>query len=270
MTADLTEADYVARVNARHWTWAVETGAGFTKPWLDLDVDLLRRCAAGQLTEMPAPLDDVYPSSVLSDIEGTDVLCLAAGGGQQSAIFALLGARVTVLDLTAAQLAGDRTAAAHYRYEVHTVQGDMRDLSCFADASFDLVYQAESMSWVPDAREVYAGVARVLRPAGLYRVSFANPATEFVEMDSWDGDGYRISIPYRVTESAQRSDGGGPDSMQFRHHMGEIFEGLIELGFAVKQVQDAPTYFREDEGAPATWDHYLRYVGGFAIVARKG
>jgi len=36
------------------------------------------------------------------------VLCLASGGEQQSAIFGLLGADVTVLDLCAQQLAGDR------------------------------------------------------------------------------------------------------------------------------------------------------------------
>jgi SAM-dependent methyltransferase len=146
----------------------------------------------------------------------------------------------------------------------------MRDLSCLPDQSFDLVYQAESMSWVPDARQVYQGVARVLRPGGLYRVSFTNPASEFVEMSSWDDEGYRMSVPYEVTEQICASDDGGPDSLQFRHHMGEIFNGLLELGLTVEQVQDSPSYFRKDPDIqPGSWEHYLRYIGGFAVVARK-
>ena len=44
-----------------------------------------------------------------------DVLCLAAGGGQQSVAFALLGANVTVFDLSETQLEHDRLAAAALR-----------------------------------------------------------------------------------------------------------------------------------------------------------
>lgn len=265
-----SKLDRIAALNERHWTWAVESGVGFTAPWLHLDRQLVRRYARGELEDAPEELAELYPASMLAGVEGKDVLCLASGGGQQSAVFGLLGARVTVFDLTEAQLEGDRRAAAHYGYDPATIQGDMRDLSRLADASFDLVYQAESMSWVPDAREVYRGVARILRPGGLYRVSFTDPATEFVEMSSWDGDGYKLTVPYAVTAQISRSDEGGPDSAQFRHPMGEIFNGLLELGFTIERVQDGPHYFREDPTlVRGTWEHYLRYVGFFAILARN-
>ncbi|MET0647531.1 MAG: class I SAM-dependent methyltransferase [Pyrinomonadaceae bacterium] len=57
------------------------------------------------------------------------MLCLAGGGGRESACFALLGAAVTVFDLSPEQLERDRLAAAHYGTHVETVRGDMRDLS---------------------------------------------------------------------------------------------------------------------------------------------
>ena len=271
MSAPSTEDDWIAATNRRHWEWAVQTGVGFTVPWLDLNAELLRQYAGGELETIPEALDDIYPASVLADVEGKDVLCLASGGGQQSAVFGLLGARVTVLDLTEAQLEGDRVAAAHYGYDLVTIQADMRDLSRLPDASFDLVYQAESMCWVPDAQQVFSGVARVLRPGRLYRVPFPNPATEFVELSSWDGEGYRITVPYAETERVLQPDEDGPDSVQFRHHIGTIFNGLIEAGLIIDDVQDAPHYFRTDADArPGSWDHALLYVGGFAIVARKG
>jgi SAM-dependent methyltransferase len=213
----------------------------------------------------------MVPLSVLADAGGKDVLCLASGGGQQSAVFGLLGARVTVLDLTEGQLDGDRTAAAHYGYDLVAIQGDMRDLSGLADESFDLVYQGNTMSWVPDARQVYAGVARVLRKGGVYRVHFPNPATEFVDCDSWDGEGYRLTVPYGVTEQVLRPGVDGPDCIQFRHHLGEVFNGLLDVGLSIRRVQDAPHYFREYADAPpGSWDHWLMFVGGFAIVATKG
>jgi SAM-dependent methyltransferase len=135
----MSPQDRIAATNERHWTWAVAKGAGCTLPWLDLDPVLLHRYARGEVRTLPEPWDDIYPARVLAGAEGQDVLCLASGGGQQSAVFGLLGARVTVLDLTEGQLAGDRRAAAHYGYELTTIRGDMRDLSGLADASFDLV-----------------------------------------------------------------------------------------------------------------------------------
>ena len=267
----MSAQDRIAAINERRWEWAVTKGAGCTVPWLDLDPVLLRRYARGEVQALPEPWDDMYPARVLAGAEGRDVLCLASGGGQQSAVFGLLGARVTVLDLTEGQLAGDRRAAAHYGYEVTTIRGDMRDLSCLADASFDLVYQGNSTAWVPDVRPIYAGVVRVLRPGGLYRVDFTNPATEFVDFVSWDGVGYRITVPYAQTEVVEQIDPDGPESLQFRHPMSEIFNGLLALGLSIEQVQDSPHYFRRrPQARPGSWDHALGYLGGFAVVARKG
>ena len=40
----------------------------------------------------------------------------------------------------------------------------------------DLVCQVAASSWIPNTRQVYEQVARVLRPGGLYRVDFCNHA----------------------------------------------------------------------------------------------
>jgi SAM-dependent methyltransferase len=263
--------DEIGATNRRHWERMVKEGCGFTQPWLDLNRALLRRYVCGQLDPVPAPLLEIYPASLLADVEGKDVLCLASGGGQQSAVFGLLGARVTVVDLTEGQLDGDKTAAAHYGYEVTTICADMRDLSCLGDGTFNLVYQAPSMAYVPDVRPVYAEVFRALRPNGIYRVCFTNPATEFVDWDSWDGEGYRLTKPY-----ADRIEGtteeGAEGSIQFRHSMADIFNGLVATGFSIQQVEDDPQHRaqRNAKAQPGTWEHWLTYVVGFAVVARKG
>lgn len=263
--------DEVAAVNERHWDWSVRKGAGCTIPWLDLDAALLRRYASGELEPVPERLRDFMTelSGVLAGVAGKDVLCLAAGGGQQSAVFGLLGARVTVVDLCNGQLEGDRKAAAHYGYDVTTIQADMRDLSCLQDDAFDVVYGTGSC-FIPEMAPVFAGVARVLRPGGLYRADFPNPASEFVDADSWDGQGYRITIPYHVKKRIDPPEDGGAPAIQFRHYMDEIFNGLLDAGFSIERVFDPSRHDRPDPDVrPGSWRHWGAYIGGLCILSRK-
>ena len=255
--------DEVALANRKLWEEEVKQGCGYTIPWLDLDAGLLREYTSGELESLPEPMDCLSPPSVFAGVEGKDVLCLASGGGQQSAVFGLLGAKVTVVDLAEGQLRGDRRAAEHHGYEVTALHADMRDLSCIADASFDLVYQAPSLAYVPHLREVYWEVSRVLRDGGRYRAQYHQPAIFFTD---WDGEGYRINEPY--AERVMRREDGG---IEFRHYMDDIFGGLIEAGLSLRQVVDQGRQREPDpEAPPGSWAHQDAFVGGgFVIVAVK-
>jgi len=263
--------DEVAVANERLWEGEVKKGGGHTIPWLDLDLDQLRQFIRGDLGEVapeivgrrePRRLVNMSPRSVLADVEGKDVLCLSCGGGQQSAVFALLGARVTVVDIAQGQLEADRKAAAHYGYDVRTIHGDMRDLSCLEAGSFDIVY-GMTPCYVPSIREVYTEVARVLKAGGLYRTDIGQPAIHLIE---WDGGGYRISKPY-FEYIHQRDDGG----IEFRHYMDDIFNGLSDNGLLLLRVEDTGRYRKPAPDArPGSWTHESAYVGGgFVILAKK-
>lgn len=95
----MRERDEVAAANERLWEKEVQEGCGFTIPWLELDPELIKQYAEGTLEPVSEPLTEMSPHNILADVDGKDVLCLACGGGQQSAVFALLGARVTVVDI---------------------------------------------------------------------------------------------------------------------------------------------------------------------------
>ncbi len=241
--------DEMIQANQRLWEEEVKKECGYTVPWLDLDVDLLRDYAAGKIEVLPEPYNHIYPPNTVAHIEGKEVLCLASGGGQQSAVFGLLGARVTVVDLTEGQLDGDRKAASHYGYNVTTVQTDMSDLSKVKDNSFDLIYQPESMCYVPDIRQVFSEVARVLKPGGTYRVVLQSPVTFFRK---WNGDQYYINTPY--SERILRREDGG---IEFRHYTADIFNGLLDAGLSLQRVHEAIEFRQQSPEA-------------FVIVARKG
>jgi 2-polyprenyl-3-methyl-5-hydroxy-6-metoxy-1,4-benzoquinol methylase len=77
------------------------------------------------------------------------VLCLAAGGGQQGPVLAAAGAAVTVFDNSPRQLGRDEEVAAREGLATRTVLGDMRDLSAFPDASFDVVFNPPQGTGLP-------------------------------------------------------------------------------------------------------------------------
>lgn len=61
--------DEIATINKRHWKKMVKEECGFTRPWLELDHEIVSQYAMGKLNPVPETLVSIYPSSVLSDIE---------------------------------------------------------------------------------------------------------------------------------------------------------------------------------------------------------
>jgi len=266
--------DEIARINKRHWEAGgiSSTDAG-TRPFLDVDRDVIAAYAAGKSDQLPEPFEEGYSKRITRNVQGKRVLCLASGGGQQSVLYGLLGAEVTVLDLSAKQLQADHIAARYYGYRVETVEGDMRDLSLFEEDHFDLVIQGVSIGYVPDVRVVFKQVARVLRPGGWYRNTYMNPATVpacFSGTDNgWDGQRYRLSEPYRGGPILIRPDGSenmdeGEMTGEFRHLLSDIFTGLVEAGFLIREVHESANLNEEDK--PGSFGHMAATLGMFFRV----
>jgi SAM-dependent methyltransferase len=246
--------DDSTRYNIERWKALVDANALFTRPALNLDPVSARA--------------RVDPEGRLGDVAGKNVLCLAGGGGQQSVAFALLGANVTVFDLSDGQLQRDQEAAAHYGVDIQTRQGDMRDLSCFEEKAFDIVYEPYSLSFVPDPRGVFQQVARVIRINGLYQVTCANPFFVGLSEKDWNGRGYTVEHPYingaEVTYEDQhwvydRSKVGAtiPFPREYRHTLSTLVSGLVDPGFVIIHVTD---HFDIHPGAtaePGTWEHFI-------------
>ncbi len=249
--------DEVATYNRERWNALVEAGIEYSRPWLDLTPEAAR-----------ARLDF---HGFLGDVRGKDVLCLANGGGQQSVAFALMGARVTVLDLSDAQLEQDRAAAAHYGLDTRTEQGDMRDLSRFEDASFDIVCHHYSINFVPDPARVFDEVARVLRPGGHYWLGFGNPHRFTLRDEIWR-DGYAITRPYRDGEAEFADDNWdveqphgekvrvrGPH--EFLHTWTTMLNGLGSRGFIIRHVDESGD--RDVDHEVGSWPHFMSLLPAF-------
>lgn len=246
--------DEQTRFNRERWTALSKAGVDYAQPRLE-------ETPASALYNLDP--DGRLAQIGLTDLTGKDVLCLASGGGQQSARFGVLGANVTVLDFTPHQLELDQKVADHYGFDLRLVEGDMRDLSLFEAASFDIVWHPFSVNFIPDPLPVYREVARVIRPKGLYYHQFANPHWTMDEHD-WTGNGYPIKQPY-VQGSVLQGDSmwevndqkiEGPT--EFMHTFGTIVNGLGENGFHIYAITEMPHGKPDDE--PGTWYHIMTYL----------
>jgi ubiquinone/menaquinone biosynthesis C-methylase UbiE len=259
--------DDVHRFNRARWNALARANALFTRPWLNETAASARH--------------QIDPAGRLGDLQNKDVLCLAGGGGQQSAAFALNGARVTVFDISEGQLSRDDEAARHYGYSVATVQGDMRNLSMFRAGSFDIISQPYSLNFVPDCRQVFAQVARALRTGGLYSFWTANPFAAGLGTHSWNGVAYEINRPYEQGTELQYEDeswvfpqdspelrGAGP--REYRQILSTILNGLVDAGFTLIHMQEETGHAPAHEPAPGTWDHFTTVIPPwFSFLARR-
>ncbi len=272
--------------NRAEWDDNVQAGDLYTKPWLHLTQEDALRFARAELSgfhEPAGPIDNPMLREIrriiYEDVAGKRVLCLASGGGQQSALFSLLGADVTVADLSQKQLDGDIQAARHYGYDIRTELLSMTDLSAFEDDFFDIVYQPVSICFVPDVLPVYREVYRVLRPGGMYTVAHINPATYPACFDGgpggWDGTGYRIAEPYaggaiRMDETGRENMERGEPTGEFRHLYTDIFCELTKAGLSIKYVWEDARNFVRTGAAPGSEAHSHKIVQKyFEVLAVK-
>lgn len=226
----------VREYNRRVWDAEVERGGEWTIP---VGEELTEAARRGQwsvlLTEtVPVPRE-WFPV----ELKGVDVLCLASGGGQQGPILSAAGARVTVFDNSPRQLAQDRSVAERDRLDLRTVEGDMRDLSAFADESFDLVFHPVSNIFVPEVRPVWREANRVLRRGGLLLAGFLNPACYIFDLELAERGALEVKnrLPYSDIDSLsgderrRRMEAG--EALEFSHTLTDQIGGQLDAGFAI-------------------------------------
>lgn len=217
---------------------------GGKSPWSQpVGPEIIEKAKQGDfsilLTENVAVPRRWFPS-----LGGTDVLCLASGGGQQGPILAAAGANVTVFDNSPAQLKQDQLVAEREALSLCTVEGDAADLSMFADESFDLVFNPVSTVFMEDVRAIWKECHRVLRPGGILMTGFMNPVHYIFDSHKADEGILEVaySIPYSDLTSIPKDDlkelmeNGLP--VEFGHSLADLLGGQCKTGFVITDMYE--------------------------------
>ena len=175
-------------------------------------------------------------------LDGCPTLMLASGGGQQSPIMAAAGAKVTVLDISDAQLAQDRKVAQREDLEIQTVQGSMDDLSSFSDETFDLIVHPCSNSFIPELAPVWKEAARVLKSGGRIMSGFCNPFIFLFDDEAIANGKLDVihSLPYSdescLTRDRLQALEAEDEPLMFGHTLSSQLGGQNAAGLAIIDI----------------------------------
>ncbi len=225
----------IVQFNKRAWDRQVEQGNRWTVPVSREEIALARR---GDWQVLLTPSKPV-PRSWFPSLSGLDILCLASGGGQQGPILAAAGAQVTVFDNSPRQLAQDRMVADRESLDIRTVEGDMSNLSCFPDESFDLIVHPVANTFIPAVRPVWQEAYRVLRPGGALLAGFSNPVIYIFDFALYE-EGVlqaKYALPYSdltsLSEEERERFLHEDAPLEFGHLLEDQIGGQIDAGFLI-------------------------------------
>jgi SAM-dependent methyltransferase len=226
----------------------------------------------------PSPDDDLRDPLAKADglgwlggsVAGKRLLCLAAGGGRQSAMYAAAGAKVTVVDLSPEMLALDRQVAAERGLDIRAIEASMDDLGALEAAGFEVVIQPVSTCYVPDILAVYREVARVTATGGVYVSQHKQPASLQAAVEP-SPRGYELTEPYfrsgplpSVAGCLHREEG----TLEFLHRWEELVGGMCRAGFVIEDLVEPPHV--KPDAELGSFAHRSRYVAPYVrIKARR-
>jgi SAM-dependent methyltransferase len=217
--------------NREAWNRQVEEGNPWTVPVTSEQVQAARE---GSWQVVLTPTIPVPRAWFPAEMRGADILCLASGGGQQGPLLAAAGARVTVFDNSPRQLARDAMVAQRDGLEIRTVEGDMADLSAFADASFDLIFHPVSNCFAEEILPVWRECYHVLRRGGGLLVGFIQPHRYCVEEEQ-EPYFVRWKLPFAdirdMAEEERVRRFGANAPLEFSHTFTEQIGGQLAAGF---------------------------------------
>lgn len=177
------------------------------------------------------------PYEWYSDCEGKKVLGVAAGGGQQMAVFSALGANCTLLDISGEQIESDLLVSQREGYKIDLIKGDMTERFPFDDESFDVVINPISNHYIRDLQPFYNEIYRVLKKGGIFIAGMENEIYWAVTPNT---NKLEIKLPVDPLTDKKMYDDliQNGYALQFSHTTSEQIRCQLKAGFVLKDMYD--------------------------------
>lgn len=177
------------------------------------------------------------PKDWFLPFEGLKILGLASGGGQQMPIFAALGAKCTIIDISDKQLENERLVASREGYDINIVKADVTEKLPFEDESFDFIFHPVSNVYMEDVYHVFREAYRVLKKGGIMISGLDNGINFIID----ESEKMIINkLPYNPLRNKDhekflldRNYG-----YEFSHTLEEQIGGQLKAGFILQDIYE--------------------------------
>jgi SAM-dependent methyltransferase len=189
----------------------------------------------------------------VGDVRGKSLVHLLCHIGTDTLSWALLGARVTGIDISSESLKYARLLASRMGIAAEFIESDIMDVVDKVEDKFDIVFSSTGvLCWLPDINRYAQTVRHLLKEGGFFYILDGHPFRRVL----WDETGSSSSDAIRgnyfdkqVWQFDSIGDYTDPElevpveSYEWHWTMGEIVTALCEAGLRIAFLHEFPQYF---------------------------
>jgi len=180
-----------------------------------------------------APHEDKL--KLLGNIKNKKILEIGCGGGQCSIAFAKRGAVCKGLDICVEQIKYAKELAKKEKVNVDFSTKNIKNLEGIKSNSYDIVFSAFALQYIPNLKKCFKEVNRVLKKNGLFVFSFDHPF-----YSSLDPKTSKLVLNYNklkiCSQETIRPDGSKIEFIAYTHKISETYKCLVDNNFIVEEI----------------------------------
>jgi len=190
----------------------------------------------------------------VGDVEGKSLLHLLCHIGTDTLSWALMGARVTGIDISSESLKYARQLAGRMEIEAEFIEADIMEVMEKVKNKYDIVFSSTGvLCWIPDIRHYARTVKHLLKDDGFFYLFDGHPfRSVLIDEEGEMGTGNRIQGDY-FRKDVWRFDHMGDytdpelnipgESYEWNWTMGELITAFCEAGMRIVFLHEFPQYF---------------------------
>ncbi len=205
-----------------------------------------------KLTSGKPLLNDLIQNEV-GDVSGKSLVHLLCHIGTDTLSWALLGAKVTGIDISSKSLKYARKLAAQMGIEAEFIESDIMDVMGKVNKKFDIVFSSTGvLCWLPDINVYARTVRHLLEDDGFFYILDGHPFRNVLVNQAGEISSNTIQGDYfskEVWAYDHMGDYTDPDltvpspSYEWGWTLGEVVTALCEAGMRIQFLHEFPQFF---------------------------
>jgi SAM-dependent methyltransferase len=189
----------------------------------------------------------------VGDVKGKSLAHLLCHIGTDTLSWALLGAKVTGIDISPESLKYARKLAKRMGIEADFIEADVMEVREKVKKKFDIVFSSTGvLCWLPDIQIYARTVRQLLHDDGFFYIFDGHPFRSVLTDEAGNTNSHVIQGNYfhkEVWEYENMGDYTDPDlkipipSYEWNWTMGEVITAFCEAGMRIAFLHEFPQYF---------------------------